>query len=93
MYTAKIIEIKEDLMPNGKSFLDVELGIFKGKKQVDVRKYAFDVETPEKEIKSQMGKVIALYNVEAENAILDAKKQAIKKKVNKTINKLKGESI
>jgi len=93
MHTAKILDIKEDSYTSGEAFLDVEIGIFEGKKQLDVRKQAVSPETSEKDIKAIVKKIIDLYNKEAEMAVLDAKKQEKKSKINKTINNLKGESI
>lgn len=93
MYTAKILEVKTDTYANGVEFFDVEVGIYKGNRKQDVKKLGFDIETPEKDIKKAVKKMIDLYNVEAEMAILDAKKQEKNKKVEKTINKLTGESI
>lgn len=93
MYIAKIIDVITDSLANGEEFLSVELEIIKDKKVVDTRKYGFPVDTSEKEIKKEVKKIIDLYNKEAEMAILEAEKEAKKEKVNKTINKLKGESI
>lgn len=93
MYTAKILEVKQDSYPNGESFLDVEIGVFNGDKQVDVRKFAKDVEASDKEIKADVKKFINLYNKEAEMAKEEAKKVAKQKELDKKINKLKGEEI
>lgn len=93
MYIAKILEIKPDSYANGEAFLDVEIGIFKGKDQVAVRKYAVPTDMSEKNIKDMVKKVIDLYNVEAEMAIKDKLKHEKIKLVNDKINKLKGESI
>lgn len=93
MYTAKILDIQEDAVAGGESFLDVEIGVFEGEKQVDVRKQSMPLESSEKDVKSMVKKFIDLYNKEVEMAVIDAEKQEKKKKVSKTISKLKGEEI
>ena len=96
MYTAKILDAGKETYANGEEFIDVEIGVFvkeKGKeKQIDVRKFAFPITDSDKDIKAKVKKFIDLYNVEAEMAIEDGKKQEKNKKIDETISKLKGES-
>lgn len=93
MYEAKIIDIKRDTLASGQEFLDVHVQVLKSGKEVDVRKFGMDVESTDKEVKEMVKKFIDNYNHEAELAVEDAKKQAKNNRINKTISKVKGETI
>lgn len=93
-YTLKIKDIKEEtLIADNSQFLDVEVEILDGKKVVEVRKFGFTPETPEKEIKAALEKFIVLYNEESEHAVVEKEKAKVKAGSQKTITNLKNLEI
>lgn len=94
MFKAKIVEAKLAKFANQEEFLDVEIAILDDKGNfVETRKIACDPDESEKSISFKVGKLIRLYNHEAELAVIQAEQKERQKEREKKASNLKGEVI
>jgi len=92
MYTAKIINIKKDviqatLVP----FIDVEVAIFNGKKVkvIESRKFGYPLDTASKQIQSDVQKYLELFEHELKEKEKQKAIVELNKKADATIEALK----
>lgn len=94
MLSAQIKDIKKDtVQATGVQFLDVEVELLNGEEVVDVRKYAYPLDTPKEEILADIEKLIVLTEEEAAQAEASKEEVALQAKADETIEGLKGTSV
>lgn len=95
MYTAKIVDIKKDVMQVDQTpFLDVELEIINEKGEVAVtRKLGFPLDASDDFIKSEVAKYVKTYGDDIARSERTKEQDELHAKADTTIEALKGASI
>lgn len=95
MFSLKIIDIKREMhIASQKAFLDVEVSVLNEKgKFVETRKFAYDLETTEKTIKSDLERFLKDYQGDFDRREENKEADEIVAKADKTAKALKGAEI
>lgn len=92
MFTYKIVEaVKDTLRLDQSRFLDVKIHVLDAEGEyVETRKFGFDLETPEEEIREALDKAMLAYNHDKELAAASEKVEEAEKVADETASALVG---
>lgn len=71
-----------------RDMIDVHVQIFLDKKELDVRRFGFDLETSEKAIRAELDRFVATLDADSEKAVENAEHEKRQSGANKTIQAL-----
>lgn len=91
LYTYEIVEAAIGVDPIGKNeMLHVAIKVFLDGSELDIRRFAFSLETSKEAIRAELDRVMLCLNQEAEQKAIEAEQAERQTVANETINSLLG---
>lgn len=89
--TLKVLNIdKVDVQADNTTVQDVRIAFFRNDEQVEEKRLSFPLDTTPDQLKEELAKVLATYNLEAEQAEVNAAHEAAHKTADETIQTMTG---